>query len=118
MPGFGDTIEDQVDSVRDGRLAAFVAAMADVEAADTGVEFGAVGCPAAVRTGRDPPHGRGEECAIADAGSFAVAFPAGPEDRGDIGLRRFGKPEARHQPAGAVANSSRVSSRSASSMSL
>jgi hypothetical protein len=89
-------IEDDMYWIGDRRLAALVPAVPYVKAANAGIEFGAIQCRAAHRVGRDPAHGGGETCPIADAGVVPVQLFGPPQDCGDIGLRRSGKPISRH----------------------
>ncbi len=85
-----DAIKDEMRGIRDGRLAAVVAAVAYVEAANAGNELGAIGSRNSFRVGRDAAHRGCQERAIADAGLLPVKLSAPPQDRGDVGLRRLG----------------------------
>src|SRR6516225_8758184 len=60
-------IEDHMHWVRDRSLAAFVAAVANVEAANAGNQLGAIDGDKSLRIGRDAAHRGGETRAIANA---------------------------------------------------
>ena len=65
-------IKNHVGWVCDRRLAAFVAAVAGVEASNAGNELGAIDCQTPLWTNCDATHGGGETGPIPDAGLPAV----------------------------------------------
>jgi hypothetical protein len=68
----------------------------DVKAANSGKELGAIDGRTSLRIGSDVAQRGGETGAIAATRLLAVKLLAPPEDRGDVGLRRLGKPISRH----------------------
>jgi hypothetical protein len=89
-------IEDRMYRVCHRRLAAFVTAVANTEAADAGNQLGTIDGQPSLGIGRDAAHRGTKARAITDAGVLAVELLAPPQDGGDLGLRRLGKPILRH----------------------
>ena len=67
-------IEDHMNRVCDRHLAAFIAAVADVEAANAGNELGAIFCRPSVGKGRHTAHCCSEARPIANPRRFAGSF--------------------------------------------
>ncbi len=77
--GFDGAVEDHVHRIADRRLAALVAAMADMQATQPGEEVAPVQGRQPLRIGRDPPQCRRQQPAISDARLGAVHRLAGAQ---------------------------------------
>src|SRR4051794_40946474 len=93
---FYHAVEDHVYRACDRNLAALVAAVANMKAANAGVELATIDRRSSLRIGCNAPHRRGEASAITYTGLFAVKLLAPPQNPGDICFCRLGKPISRH----------------------
>jgi hypothetical protein len=83
-------IEDDMHWARDAGFAALVPAVADMKAARTWKQMGAVGGQWPVRTSRDVAHRGGQKGTVSGASLPAMHLLAPPQDREDIRLGRLG----------------------------
>jgi len=90
------TVEERVHRIGDRRLAAFVAAVAEVKAANAGDQLAAIDARRPLGIGGDTAQRGGEAGTVAEACFLAVKLRTPSQDRGDVGLRRLGEPIARH----------------------
>ena len=89
-------IENDMNWMRHGSLATFVAGVANVKAANSEQQLAAISGQATFGIGSDVAHGGGQQRTISDTSLMSVALFACFQDRGDIGLRQLGEPISRH----------------------
>src|SRR5947208_10671441 len=98
--GLDRAVVEDVHRLFDCYLRIVAAGMADVKAADSGVELAAASRQRARGIDRRLPHRRCKERGVASLGFIAPSFAARRKDVDKVGLRWTGEAEARHQISG------------------
>lgn len=89
-------IEDDVHRLGDGRFKVFVAAVADVKAANAGEQVFTISSRAAFRVASDTAQGGGQQRPIPNSGLLPVLLLARLENRSNVGFGGSGKAISPH----------------------